>query len=353
MNIKKNIFSRSLCLALSILLLSGSVPVYATESGELKEKVDDLTSQTAALKQELDDTSAQVDTLASQIEATKLELTAAKLSEQQQYDAMKSRIKFMYEGGDYNLLETLLSSKSMGDFLANAEYITTITEYDRKMLNELQATSKDVEAKSTKLSSQQGKLATLQQTLQTKVDDTQKSLDDYQAQYKDAVAKEEAARKAAEAAKAAKLEEARQAAEKAKQASESAQNDKVSTGTTTGGSEPVSVNSDELVLFAAILEAEAGTGYDNCLAVATVIMNRVESSRYPNSVQGVIYQKGQFSPTWNGALNRVFNRGVNSTCVQVARDALAGARHSAVRNCYQFRMVGYASGITIGDNTFF
>ena len=53
----------------------------------------------------------------------------------------------------------------------------------------------------------------------------------------------------------------------------------------------------DLVLFAAILECEAGSsGYDGLLAVATVIMNRVESPRYPNTLKGVIYQSGQFSP---------------------------------------------------------
>ena len=94
----------------------------------------------------------------------------------------------------------------------------------------------------------------------------------------------------------------------------------------------------DLVLFAAILECEAGSGgYDGLLAVATVIMNRVESPRYPNTLKGVIYQSGQFSPTWNGSLNRVLERGPSSLCYQVARDALNGKRLSSVSGCYQFR----------------
>ena len=111
----------------------------------------------------------------------------------------------------------------------------------------------------------------------------------------------------------------------------------------------------DLVLFAAILECEAGGGgYDGLLAVATVIMNRVESPRYPNTLKGVIYQSGQFSPTWNGSLSKVLNRGPSSICYQVARDALNGKRLASVSGCYQFRAAytGH-SGTVVGGNVFF
>ena len=111
----------------------------------------------------------------------------------------------------------------------------------------------------------------------------------------------------------------------------------------------------ELALFAAILECEAGsTDYDALLAVATVIMNRKESPKYPDTITGVIYQSGQFSPTWTGKLDKVLERGAKSLCYTVAQDALNGARHSAVKNCYSFR-ASYTGhdGIIIGDNVFF
>ena len=111
----------------------------------------------------------------------------------------------------------------------------------------------------------------------------------------------------------------------------------------------------DLVLFAAILECEAGGGgYDGLLAVATVIMNRVESPRYPNTLKGVIYQSGQFSPTWNGSLSKVLNRGPSSICYQVARDALNGKRLASVSGCYQFRAASTGhSGTVVGGNVFF
>ena len=90
------------------------------------------------------------------------------------------------------------------------------------------------------------------------------------------------------------------------------------------------------------------------LAVATVIMNRVASPAYPNTLRAVIYQSGQFAPTWNGSLNKVLSKGASSTAYSVAQAALGGARHSAIINCLQFRSASTGvSGINIGGNVFF
>ena len=59
------------------------------------------------------------------------------------------------------------------------------------------------------------------------------------------------------------------------------------------------------------------------LAVATVIMNRVASPAYPNNLRAVIYQSGQFAPTWNGSLNRVLSKGASSTAYLLPRQHLA------------------------------
>lgn len=111
----------------------------------------------------------------------------------------------------------------------------------------------------------------------------------------------------------------------------------------------------DLVLFAAILQCEAGGyNYDGILAVATVIMNRVESPLYPNTISGVVYQSGQFAPTWDGSLSRVLQRGPVSLCYQVAQEALGGARLASVSGCYQFRSASTGmSGINVGGNVFF
>ena len=84
------------------------------------------------------------------------------------------------------------------------------------------------------------------------------------------------------------------------------------------------------------------------------IMNRVESPLYPNTISGVVYQSGQFAPTWDGSLSRVLQSGPVSLCYQVAQEALGGARLASVSGCYQFRSASTGmSGINVGGNVFF
>ena len=87
---------------------------------------------------------------------------------------------------------------------------------------------------------------------------------------------------------------------------------------TTNTGNNTNVSTTDVALLAAILQCEAGS-YDGMLAVATVIMNRVASPAYPNTLRAVIYQSGQFAPTWNGSLNKVLSKGASSTAYSVDR----------------------------------
>ncbi|MFR6308078.1 MAG: cell wall hydrolase, partial [Mediterraneibacter faecis] len=119
-----------------------------------------------------------------------------------------------------------------------------------------------------------------------------------------------------------------------------------------GGS---TVASDDVTLLAAILQCEARYDYESMLAVATVIMNRVNSGRFPNSISGVVYASGQFAPVWTGSLDRVLKAGPRSLSIQVAQDAINGARHSSVSDCYYFLYAASTNrtGVVIGGNVFF
>ncbi len=103
-------------------------------------------------------------------------------------------------------------------------------------------------------------------------------------------------------------------------------------------------------LLAALIFCEAGNQpYDGKVAVGAVVMNRVESGRFPNSIKEVIYQRGQFTPAMTGKLARVMNSGrIPSSCYDAARDALSGA--SPVGNALFFN-TGYGS-FKLGDHYF-
>ena len=82
--------------------------------------------------------------LEGDIATTEENLASAELTEAEQYESMKLRIKYMYENGNENFLDLLLSSDNMEDFLNKAEYVEKITEYDRNMLDLYAKTREDI-----------------------------------------------------------------------------------------------------------------------------------------------------------------------------------------------------------------
>jgi len=87
-----------------------------------------------------------------------------------------------------------------------------------------------------------------------------------------------------------------------------------------GSSSAVSGNSN-LYLLARLVYGEArGEPYKGQVAVAAVVLNRVESASFPNSISGVIYQSGAFSVVNDGQINL----SPNETAIRAARDALNG-----------------------------
>ena len=112
-------------------------------------------------------------------------------------------------------------------------------------------------------------------------------------------------------------------------------------------------SASDVTLLAAIIQCEAGSEcYQGKVAVGAVVMNRVRSSRYPNTISGVIYQRGQFSPASNGSLARVLASGnISSSCRQAAADALAGVDPTGGK--LFFHRANGSSGIVIGNHVFY
>ena len=120
----------------------------------------------------------------------------------------------------------------------------------------------------------------------------------------------------------------------------------------TGSEETVTTaDSSDLNLLAAIIYCEAGNqSREGKVAVGAVVLNRVASASFPNSISGVIYQSGQFTPVATGTFQSVLARGARSDCYAAAQAALAG--ESPVGGCLYFNS-GYGSGIQIGYQHFY
>ena len=113
----------------------------------------------------------------------------------------------------------------------------------------------------------------------------------------------------------------------------------------------VVAGADDTRLLAALIYCEAGNqGYEGQLAVGAAVMNRVRSGAYPNSISGVIYASGQFTPALNGRLARAYGNSIPESCFTAARESLNGATN--IGSATHFRRAGTHEGLVIGDHVF-
>lgn len=116
----------------------------------------------------------------------------------------------------------------------------------------------------------------------------------------------------------------------------------------------VAAGADDVSLLAALIHCEAGNqSHAGKLAVGAVVVNRMKSGRYPNTVYDVIYQRGQFPPaSVTGRVASVLASGkYNADCVAAAQEALSGV--SNVGGAIGFAPAGSRDGIVIGPVVFF
>lgn len=155
-----------------------------------------------------------------------------------------------------------------------------------------------------------------------------------------------------EAEQAAAFKAAFEEAARKEAAAKASSSSQSSGGSSSTQKESYGATTDEVTLLAAIIEKEAGgSGYQGMLAVGSVVMNRVRSSSYPNTIEGVIDQKGQFTGGIAG-LSRIISRGPSSTAIRAAEAALAGEDIVGGKVSFRSTSTGH-SGTVIGDNVFF
>ena len=318
-------------------------------SGQLSQ----LNSQLSALAQELTELADRQQQTEQDILNTEQELETARQEEEAQYSNMKKRIRYFYENGDESLLAVLLSASDFADFLNRTQYVESMYTYDRKMLEEFRQLKEDITARETRLkedrqaltelaNQQEEKLAkvkTLLTQVQNKIDksnqqiaDTKSDIADYEAQLKKQRAYEAKLEKQKAIEDAKRLEEIKRQEEQLPPF--------------TGGDE------NDISMLAALIECEAGGEiYEGKLAVGSVVINRVRSSYFPNTLVEVIYQSGQFSPVASGRYATVLSRGASQECVRAATEVLAG---NITLNCLYFRRnTGVIQGTVIGNHVFY
>lgn len=104
----------------------------------LQNYVEELDSQLMSVEAKIQELKELISEKEEEIEQTKLELEEAIAIEEQQYEEMKIRIKFMYEKGNQFYLDMMLGASSFGDMLNKAGFVEQISSYDRQKLEEFQ-----------------------------------------------------------------------------------------------------------------------------------------------------------------------------------------------------------------------
>lgn len=113
----------------------------------------------------------------------------------------------------------------------------------------------------------------------------------------------------------------------------------------------VVANADDTRLLGALIQCEAGgESEEGKLAVGAVVMNRVRSGAYPDTIFGVIYASGQFTPALNGKVAKVYAGNISESCLQAAQAAINGETN--VGEATHFKRVGLHDGYVIGNHVF-
>lgn len=330
---------------------------------DLELYMKELSETCEAIESVIDDLDKQIAEKNAKIEETDSTLALLKDDIETQYEQMKLRIQYIYESGNMDMGNVLLSMESIADALEQAEYISTIMEYDREQLAKYKNSLASAARLSDRLQKEQATLLTLkdEQNIQKAninkmMSEAQTNIASHKEQIEAAIAMADKIEKDIEDAENT-VEKLKEEEERRKQEEANKNNNSSNSGNSAGNTSnkiPYQQLDGDIKRMAAIIWCEArGESYEGQVAVGTVVMNRVESSRFPNTIEGVISQKGQFSPYKSGKYALALSlENMQQSCIDAAIDVIVNGVRSG--DWLFFRMKnGIIKGDIIGCHVFY
>lgn len=297
-----------------------------SEANSLTNKISDLNNQITSVSQEISNTEASISELEDDIAVLQEQLEMTQASLDLQKESMKKRIQFMYENQSTNQLVALLECRTLTELLTRLEYMAELTTYDQQAIADyedmvalVEDTSEEINAKYDEMTAYEDQLSSQKSTLGGLVSSTTSALNDTNDQISNSEEQIAALEQQIEEAKAyeATILEQYEAAQVAYAESIA--------GTVGSYSGSYSSTDQDVLMLAAIIQAEAANQGDaGRLAVGSVVMNRVASSKFPNTIEGVITANNQFAPVASGRWAAILAQGPNSACIAAAESAIAG-----------------------------
>ncbi|MGN0167706.1 MAG: cell wall hydrolase [Acetatifactor sp.] len=320
----------------------------------LKKELNNLNTQLSEVVANLEDLEQQIRDKEQEIADTQAALEEARATEEWQYECMVIRVREMYERREDSYVNALLKEGTLSDVLNAAEYMEKVAAYERRMMDRYTENRELIEAEEARLQQEKIELDNLKVQAEAEknkvsglISQTSNSID----KYGNEIA--EAEQKALEYEAEIKKQEENLEYLKKKLAEEIAMSQAAANAAWRDISEVTFAEGDRYLLANLIYCEAGGEPYAGQLAVGSVVINRVLSSKYPDSVVGVIYQNKQFSPVASGRLDLALavNK-ATASCYKAADEAMSGVTN--VGTCVYFRTpIEGLSGINIGGHVFY
>lgn len=300
---------------------------------EMEEALSELNSNFYELTMSMNETSEQLELCRNQLEQTNTELAEAQLLSDQYYEDMKERIRFLYENRSMNAATAFLRSGNITDFLNSVSMISDFTAYDRKMLQKYQDNQiliakklEELQQQETLLRDQELLFAEQQTQLFTDITNQRQQLSRTESEIN---TQKEISKNLQRQINAMLSYEAlydKQYNQNDDTYYLKATQNGYSPITDTASYSASSYTQNEFEILSALIYCEAGgEPYEVQLAVGSVVMNRLRSPLFPDTLLGVIYQHKQFTPVLTGRHAVVLaNNLTTDSCRMAARAVLNG-----------------------------
>lgn len=315
----------------------------ASEINERKNSLliymDELNANLQELSTQMEDTQQKLEQKKAEVDETTEKLKKAKKKEKKQYDQMKSRISYIYQNGSSSYLEAIVDADSFREMLNRVDYVQELTSYDQSRMSNYQEAANAVKKTKKALDKQEKELQDLREEQQNNkqkitatIENTQRVVELKNKELAQAQENSNAlAQKISEQKAYEQQLEAKRAMENTARLSniygmEQALAESKLGQIENGGVIGPGYSEMDFALMAAIIDCEAeGETYEGKLAVGSVVMNRVLSPQFPNTIAGVIYSPGQFAPVTSGRFAAMLaSNGATQECRNAAYEVLNG-----------------------------
>ncbi|MCM1326469.1 MAG: cell wall hydrolase [Bacteroidales bacterium] len=320
----------------------------------LKGELNHFNNELLKVRDNLEELEGQIRNKEQEIDNTQALLENARETEKWQKKCMVARARDMYVRSSDSYINAVVTADSFASMLNTQDYFQKIAEYDQQKMQEFKENRELIEETETRLLGEMEELEQLKDAAEeekNKVSSLISATSSSIAKYADQISDAEQEARAYEEQLRKTEEDLTYLRQKLKE--ELAMSQTAANATWRDISE-VTFEEGDRYLLANLIYCEAGAEpYDGKVAVGSVVINRVLSSVYPDTVLGVIYQNRQFTPAGSGRLAIALNENrANADCYRAADEAMSGVTN--VGNCVYFRTpIEGLSGINIGGHVFY